>query len=30
MGYRMLHAEIYKLAEYPGALGYRGPFGLYE
>ena len=30
MGYRMLHAEIYKLAEHPGALGYRGPFGLYE
>lgn len=29
-GYRMLHAEIYKLAEHPGALGYRGPFGLYE
>lgn len=30
MGYRMLRAEIYKLAEHPGALGYRGPFGLYE
>lgn len=30
MGYRMLHAEIYKLAEHPGALGYRGLFGLYE
>ena len=30
MGYRMLHADIYKLAEHPGALGYRGPFGLYE
>lgn len=29
LGYRMLRADVYKLTEHPGALGYRGPFGLY-
>ena len=29
-GYRMLLANVNKLAERPGALGHRGPLGLYE
>ena len=30
LGYRMLLANVNKLAERPGALGHRGPLGLYE